>query len=113
MKTIIAGSRMITDPFLLEEAIGLSGFKITEVVSGTCRGVDKMGEDWAKRNDIPIKQFPPVWGMFGRSAGPLRNATMANYADALIALWDNKSRGTKNMIDVANKLGLRVSIYYI
>ena len=51
--------------------------------------------------------------MFGRSAGPLRNATMANYADALIALWDNKSRGTKNMIDVANKLGLRVSIYYI
>jgi hypothetical protein len=35
---------------------------------------------------------------------------MAKYADALIAVWDGKSRGTKNMIDEAKKLGLKVYV---
>jgi hypothetical protein len=29
-------------------------------------------------------------------------------AGTLIAFWDGKSRGTKNMIDIAKRLGLRV-----
>lgn len=36
---------------------------------------------------------------------------MADYADALIAFWDGKSRGTKNMIELATKQGLKVRIY--
>ena len=31
-------------------------------------------------------------------------------ADALIACWDGKSRGTKNMIDTATKRGLKVAV---
>jgi len=37
---------------------------------------------------------------------------MANYADALIAFWDGKSKGTKNMIDLASKLGLKAIIVF-
>ena len=36
---------------------------------------------------------------------------MANYADALIAFWDEKSRGTKNMIELAKSRGLNIFIY--
>jgi hypothetical protein len=38
---------------------------------------------------------------------------MAKNADALIAFWDGKSRGTKNMIDEAakNNLLIRVIMY--
>lgn len=30
---------------------------------------------------------------------------MAGYADALIAIWDGKSRGTAHMIETMKKLG--------
>lgn len=55
MKVIIAGSRHyapIEAYQLVQEAIaaaGLSG-KITEVVSGCCRGIDYAGEFWARKN---------------------------------------------------------------
>ncbi len=35
---------------------------------------------------------------------------MANYADALIAFWDGKSKGTKHMIKVARKENLTIKI---
>ena len=35
---------------------------------------------------------------------------MAEYADALIAFWDGESRGTKNMIELAKKKGLKIRI---
>jgi len=37
---------------------------------------------------------------------------MANYANALSAFWDGKSKGPKNMIDLAAKAGLKVSVIY-
>ena len=36
---------------------------------------------------------------------------MATKADALIAVWDGVSRGTKHMIDIAKKNGLSVFVY--
>ena len=36
---------------------------------------------------------------------------MAEYADALIAFWDGKSRGTKNMLIIARSFKLRIKIY--
>jgi hypothetical protein len=36
---------------------------------------------------------------------------MARDADALIAVWDGESRGTRTMIEFAAKHGLRVSVY--
>jgi len=36
---------------------------------------------------------------------------MADMSNALIAIWDGKSKGTKHMIDIANKKGLKVFVY--
>ena len=110
MHTIIAGGRDITDIDLLNRAIRESGFVITEVVSGGSSGVDSLGEQWALANDIPVKQFIPAWEFYGRSAGPKRNQVMADYADALIAIWDGESRGTADMIRKAQKAGLKFYI---
>ena len=112
MKTIIAGSRNITDLRLLKRVIKNSGFKITEVVCGGARGVDDLGRKWAEnRNRIPVKMFPAKWDEFGKSAGYRRNVEMANYSEALIALWDGVSRGTKHMIDIAIKHDLKVYVH--
>ena len=103
MRVVIAGSRSITDYRIVERALDVPlrqyGWKITEVVSGTARGVDRMGEQWAVANHIPFRRFPADWEHYGKLAGVMRNRAMADYADALVAVWDGGSRGTKNMIE--------------
>ena len=98
MKVIIAGSRTIDDPSILEQAIKESGFEITTVFYGGARGVDEMGYSWALAHGIPVVSYFANWSEYGRAAGPIRNSEMALPADALIAVWDGKSRGTKDMI---------------
>ena len=104
MKVIIAGTRNITDKKAVEEAIKESGFEITELVCGMARGVDELGFDWAEANDISIRKFYPNWKKFYKAAGKVRNREMAFYADALIAVWDENSKGTKHMIESMSKL---------
>ena len=111
MKVIIAGSRDIIDFVHVMDAIMFAKFDITEVVSGGAVGVDQNGEQWATDCDIPVKKFPADWNQFGKSAGYKRNVQMAEYADALLAVWDGFSRGTNHMIDIMNKKGKPVFIY--
>lgn len=99
MKVIIAGTRSINDYKLVVDSIKSSGYTITEVVSGCATGVDWLGEQWARANDIPIKEMPANWDRDGKSAGPMRNRMMAEYADAAVIIWDGESRGTRNMIE--------------
>lgn len=99
MRVVIAGSRSINDFDLIKEAVERSGFDITEVVSGTARGADRLGEHWARTNNVPIKMMPADWDKNGKAAGYIRNREMAEYADAAIIIWDGESRGSKNMID--------------
>lgn len=112
MKVIIAGSRdgnfNILDVY---KAVNRSQFKINEIISGTARGVDKLGELYAKINNINLIEFPANWDRYNKSAGIIRNKKMGDYADALIALWDGKSRGTKHMINYMRDLRKPFFIY--
>lgn len=111
MKVIIAGSRDFNDYNLLSSICNIEiKNDCTEIVSGTARGADKLGERYAEENNIPVKPFPADWDKFGKSAGYIRNEEMAKYADILIAFWDYQSKGTKHMIDLANKYNLKVIV---
>lgn len=113
MKTIIAGTRHLEMAGVLSLLLrDFSDWDITEVVSGHGGNVDLAGEQWAKINDLPLIIFPANWNL-GRSAGPRRNRQMADYADALICIWDGKSRGSFSMIEEAQKRGLRIKIFEI
>jgi len=111
MKTIIAGSREGCGYQDFHRALMACPFEITEVVSGGARGVDAMGETYAKDQGLPLSLFPADWRAHGKAAGPIRNREMAAYAEALVAIWDGESRGTKNMIDEASKRGLVIYVY--
>lgn len=108
MKVIIAGSRTIRSTRIVEECIRASGFEIDEVVCGEAQGVDLTGKCFAIRNHIPCKSFHAEWYKFGKAAGPMRNTEMAKYADALILVWDGQSRGSKNMLEIARRFGLKI-----
>ena len=112
MKVIIAGGRDFYDEALLKQAIKDSDFDITQVVSGGAAGADSLGEEWAHANNKLLKIFPAEWDVHGNAAGPIRNGLMAKYADALIAMWDGESRGTKDMISKAKKNRLKIYIGY-
>lgn len=82
-------------------------------VSGSCRGADRLGERYAEDNGYKIERYPAQWSKYGRCAGLIRNKEMAEVGDYIICFWDGKSRGTKSMIDIANRMGKNISVKFI
>lgn len=120
-KVIVAGGRDFADYDLVQykldtllvdrlSVLTTAGDIAVQVVSGTARGADKLGEHYALMNKLHVAQFPANWDLYGKSAGYRRNEEMAEYADALVAFWDGKSRGTKHMINLAKSAGLQVRV---
>lgn len=110
MKVIISGSRSILNYEILEEAIKESGFIITQVISGTARGVDELGERWAAKNNVSVREMSANWDFFGKSARYLRNEEMFKIAEGIIVLWDGKSKNSKNMISIAKRYNLKIFV---
>lgn len=120
MKIIIAGSRDVTQYETVRQAVIKSGYwkefgKSIEVVSGAARGVDRLGEEFARRNGLIVHRMPADWKAHGKAAGHIRNRKMGDFAKAhegrLLAIWDGKSPGTKGMINYARDIGLRGFIF--
>lgn len=114
MKTIIAGPRDVPAELakeLVVMAIRASefGHLITEIIHGGATGIDTAAAIVCKAN-WPVTAVLADWRTHGKAAGPIRNRQMARMADALIAIWDGKSKGTRNMIDVAKAAGLRAEV---
>lgn len=118
MKLIIAGSRTISglSKYFFRDTLNILGIdfrnpdNITEIVSGCANGVDKNGEHFASSYHIPIKRFPYL-SEHGKAGGPIRNKQMADYADALLLIWDGKSKGSANM--KATMLKLNKPVYEV
>ena len=115
-RVIIAGTRTFKDYSLLCETAdrlladkAKAGHSII-IVSGSCIGADLMGEQYARERGYKVERYPAEWEKYGRKAGIMRNAVMAENADALIAYWDGVSRGAKKKIDEAQKRGVAVRI---
>jgi hypothetical protein len=112
-KVIIAGSRGFNNYNLLRQTMDkllLNKQEDIVIVSGTARGADQLGERYAKEKGYLISSHPANWDRFGKSAGYIRNEEMAKESNALVAFWDNKSKGTEHMINLAKKNGLQVRI---
>lgn len=111
MKIIIAGGRSFDDYNLLSKKCDaiLINQKDIEIVSGHAKGADSLGEKYAIERNYGLKLFPADWTL-GKKAGYIRNAEMAKYGDALIAFWDGKSKGTANMIKLAETNGLKIRV---
>lgn len=125
MKVVVAGSRTIKLQAVVDAAITSAFNKWfaeaddwkmwyrPEIVSGGAYGVDWLGEKYAKKAGLPVRVFPAAWDAYGKGAGYIRNKQMAEYADALIAVWDGKSKGTQHMIKIMEALGKPVYVYKV
>ncbi len=131
MKLIIAGSRSIRDYSDVRDGVVASGLwkayrASIEVVSGTAKGVDLLGEQFAEKNGLLVHRFPAKWndfstgtgriayhkyGKYNPEAGMIRNMKMGLFADELLAIWDTKSTGTGHMVSYMKELGKPVHIH--
>lgn len=115
-RVIIAGGRDFQDYSLLQRAVDgfLNGINDEiAIICGKAKGADTLGEQYANERGYAVHAYPADWHHYGKAAGFIRNKEMAQNADALVAFWDGHSRGTKNMIELAQRhqLKLRVIIY--
>ncbi len=122
LKVIIAGSRNFNNYKLLKKKMDFflknkidknkPSFNI-EIVSGTARGADTLGETYAKDKGYALTKVPAHWDLYGKKAGYIRNREMRDYADVCVVFWDGESKGSKHMINLAKEdnMPIRVVMY--
>lgn len=103
MIIVVSGSRSITNYHrvkrAIETAIRLWEPRTVEIMHGDCpTGVDRLAQQYAESIGLTVYKKPAEWDAHGKAAGPIRNGLMAVQGDALVAVWDGVSRGTKDMI---------------
>ena len=105
-KIMVCGSRTITNEILIFSKLDdiLMQYPNMILISGAAKGVDSIGEKWAKNHKIQIEQYKPDWKKYGRGAGIVRNKLMVETSDFIVIFWDGISKGTKSDIDFCKKL---------
>ena len=105
MKIAVVGSRDFTDYDWLKAVLDTAAKNgvLDEVVSGGARGADYLAKKYAINHNVPYKEFPAEWDLYGKGAGFIRNKLIVDYCDMVIAFWDGKSKGTKDTIRLAKK----------
>ena len=95
MKVAIVGSRGLRVP-IPEDAVPKN---TTQIISGAANGIDRMARAFALQHHIQLLEVLPDYVRYGRRAPLMRNNSIIDYADYVIAIWDGYSRGTKYVID--------------
>lgn len=84
----------------------------TVVLSGMASGVDELGYLISEDSGVPYEEYPANWDLYGVQAGFYLNTKMACRATHLLAMWDRKSPGTRDMIIKAQRMRLNVTVSY-
>ncbi len=112
-KVIICGAREVGNESC-REAIDefLSHLKKNcVIVHGGCKGVDIIVDMYSRKRGLPVIVYPAEWDKHGKAAGYIRNKRMLleEKPDLVIAFHPalDKSKGTKHMIETANKANYR------
>lgn len=69
-------------------------------------------DGWTIKHMVRPQRYPAEWGLYGRAAGPKRNARMiALSADACLAFPGPNSRGTLGCLAMAQDRGIPTTVY--
>lgn len=130
-KVIIAGGRTFDRYDILRKVLNAKFTEPFVVVSGCANGADKLGERYAREFNLVVEQHPADWsniqaepchikynsrGAYNALAGHNRNREMLQSVlenpdgGCLVAFWDGKSTGTRNMIAIAREAGIPVHV---
>jgi len=101
-RVAIVGSRNFNNPALITAFVNRLAVKLDAqnlvVVSGGAKGVDSYAEAAARSLGIEVESIKPDWATYGKRAGFLRNTTIVEHADRIVAFHDGISRGTMDTV---------------
>lgn len=122
MRVAVIGSRTYRNYKIVKEKLDKlhSMRPITCIVSGGANGADSLGERWADENSVPKIVHEANWDdlshpdaliktnsrgkRYDARAGFRRNEMIVGDAQLILAFWDNVSRGTRNTLEIAERL---------
>ena len=110
MRTIIAGSRSITNYEEVKKYLYVYREDISKVLCGCAKGVDEIRKQFAYEYTIPIEYYPADWNKYGKQAGFIRNQDIIDNCDGVIAFWDEKSNGTRDSLNKAKNQNKPIKI---
>jgi len=111
MKILVCGSRDLGDIGLVFNTLNSIHEKtpITFLVNGGANGADYLSTLWAQALDVEYKEYEADWDQYGKSAGPIRNATMLREnPDTKLVLAFPGGRGTEDMVSKAEEAKIEV-----
>lgn len=117
----VVGSRSIlnTDPVITAVATSPWGSSPELVddftfVSGGADGVDTTIENFAQQNDMDIEVIEPNYDDWsGEHPAKQRNTEIVESSDAIVAVWDGHSNGTRDTIDKALDRGVPIFVHTV
>lgn len=110
---LVTGSRSIHDITFVSKCLNeiKKIYDFDKIIQGGASGVDTAARFYAKANNIENKTYIPAWKKFGKAAGIIRNSYMVKACDKGVAIWDGKSRGTKDTIDKLTKANKLLKVF--
>ena len=106
MKIMIAGSRSIQSfdltPHIPQDT--------DLIITGGAVGIDTLAEEYADQYKISKLIIRPRYDLYGKAAPIFRNEQMVDLADAVLVIWDGKSKGSRSTIKYARKLQKKLII---
>lgn len=115
--TIIAGSRNLTNKVWFENEMAKVPWRIGKVVEGGAKGIDLLGNIYAKRNSIPLETVEAEWkgsnGRTDKAAGIKRNIAMGERSDRGVVFIRDNSKGSTHMAEWLTRHDKRAHVVHV
>jgi hypothetical protein len=110
IRLLVCGGRDFTDRDRVFVALDriVAFHPVALLIQGGARGADKLAGEWAARQGIPVEEFPAQWDLYGRAAGPIRNAQMLRESHPDVVVAFPGKGGTADMVKRATAAGVPV-----
>lgn len=97
MKVAVIGSRSAR-PETLAQIMNVLPAGCSEIISGGAAGIDLLAQRAADTLHLHYTCIRPRYRRYGRAAPLIRNRSIVDRADLVLAFWDGRSKGTRQAL---------------